>query len=232
MRLKGALITDFKFQLKQGFYIIYVLLTVMYMVILSLLPASYKKLILPLLIYSDPAFVGLFFIGGIIMLEKIQGVIYYLIITPLYIKEYLLSKILSLSGLAVIAGLAITLSSGYKGHVNYIFMCLGVFLASTFFILIGVIVVTTCRTLNQYIVNMIPAMLILTIPCVSLLGSGYAYVWTIFPSVTGLRILLGAFYQLNIMEMICLVGYLLLWDWLLFHKVVHIFKNKIVYGGE
>ncbi|QUI22673.1 ABC transporter permease [Vallitalea pronyensis] len=232
MRLKGALITDFKFQLKQGFYTIYALLIIMYMVVLSLLPASYKHFVLPVLIYSDPAFVGLFFIGGIIMLEKIQGVINYLVITPLYIKEYLLSKILSLSVLAVGAGVAITLSSGYNGYVNYAFMCLGVFLSSIFFILIGVMIVTKCHSLNQYIVYMIPPMLVLTLPCLSLFGSGYAYVWTILPSVAGLRILRGAFAPSNTLEMICLLVYLLLWNGLLFQKVVRIFTDKIVYGGE
>ncbi len=232
MRLKGALITDFKFQFKQGFYVIYVLLTIMYMVILSLVPTNYKKLILPLVIYSDPAFVGLFFIGGIIMLERMQGVLNYLVITPLYIKEYLLSKILSLSSLAVIAGFAIAISSGYEGRINYMFLFIGIFLVSTFFILIGVIVVTTCHSLNQYIVNMIPAMLVLAIPCVSLIGTGYAYVWTIFPSVAGLRVLLSSFYQSSILEIMCLIGYLSLWNWLLFRKVIHIFTDKIVYGGE
>lgn len=232
MRLGYALITDYKFQLKQGFYIIYGLLTVMYMVVLSLLPDTYKQMVLPLLIYSDPAFVGLFFIGGIIMLERLQGVLSYLVVTPLKIREYMLSKLITLTTLAVVASLAITWSADYGGTVNELLMILGVVGSSIFFVLIGVVVSTYCETVNQYIVKMIPAILIFVLPCASLLGTGYHYVWTVFPSVAGLRVLLGAFYPAELLEMICLLGYIILWDVLLFNKVVKIFQDRIIYGGE
>lgn len=231
MRITGALKTDFKFQVKQGFYVIYLFLTIIYMVILSILPKAYLNIVLPILIFTDPSIVGFFFIGGIIMLEKLQGVINCLVVTPLRIKEYILSKVISLSILAVVAGVAITLTSGYKENINFIILGIGIFVVSVFFVLIGIIVVVGCKTLNQYIVKMIPFMLFFMLPCISLIGFKFSYVFTIFPSVAGLRIIFGAFNNGNILEILLLIGYVSIIDYLLLNKVEKIFENKIVYGG-
>lgn len=231
MRISGALKTDFKFQVKQGFYVIYIILTIIYMVILSILPKDYLKIVLPILIFSDPSVVGFFFIGGIIMLEKLQGVINCLVVTPLRIKEYILSKVISLSMLAVVAGGAITLTSGYEGHINFIILGIGIFVISVFFVLVGIIAVVGCNTLNQYIIKMIPYMMFFMLPCLSIIGFKFSYVFTIFPSVAGLRIIFGAFNQGSILEIILLMGYVGIIDYILLNKVEKIFENKIVYGG-
>lgn len=231
MRIAGALKTDFKFQVKQGFYVIYLFITIFYMIILSFLPKDYLKIILPILIFSDPSVVGFFFIGGIIMLEKLQGILSCIVVTPLRIKEYILSKVISLSILAVVAGSAIALVSGYEGQINFIILALGIFFISVFFVLVGIVVVVGCKTLNQYFVKMVPFMLFIALPCFSLIGFKFSYVFTIFPSVAGLRIIFGAFDYSNVMEIVILIGYLGLIDYILLNKVEKIFENKIVYGG-
>lgn len=231
MRITGALKTDFKFQMKQGFYIIYFFLTIIYMVILSMIPKEFKNIILPIIVFSDPSVVGFFFIGGIIMLEKLQGIINYIVVTPLSIKEYILSKVFSLSLLAVIAGEAITFVSINSGSVNNIILAIGIFISSVFFILIGIIVVVGCKTLNQYMVKMVPFLMLLIIPCISIIDFKFSYILTVIPSVAGFRIVYGAFNDSNIIEAIGLITYVVIIDYLLLHKVEKIFENKIVYGG-
>ncbi|WP_273326712.1 ABC transporter permease [Vallitalea guaymasensis] len=231
MRMTGALKTDFKFQMKQGFYIIYFFLTIIYMVILSMIPKEFKNIILPIIVFSDPSVVGFFFIGGIIMLEKLQGIINYIVVTPLSIKEYILSKVFTLSLLAVIAGEAITFVSINSGSVNNIILAIGIFISSVFFILIGIIVVVGCKTLNQYMVKMVPFLMLLIIPCISIIDFKFSYVLTVIPSVAGFRIVYGAFNDWNIIEVIGLIAYVVIIDYLLLRKVEKIFENKIVYGG-
>lgn len=231
MRITGALKTDFKFQMKQGFYIIYFFLTIIYMVILSMIPKEFKNIILPIIVFSDPSVVGFFFIGGIIMLEKLQGIINYIVVTPLSIKEYILSKVFTLSLLAVIAGEAITFVSINSGSVNNIILAIGIFISSVFFILIGIIVVVGCKTLNQYMVKMVPFLMLLIIPCISIIDFKFSYILTVIPSVAGFRIVYGAFNDSNIIEAIGLITYVVIIDYLLLRKVEKIFENKIVYGG-
>ena len=99
--LKG----DIVFQFRQGFYLVYILITLFYMLILSQLPEAWLQIAVPIIAFSDPSVVGFIFVGGIILLEKEQGVIDYLSVTPLKIRDYILSKVTSLMILAVCAGL-------------------------------------------------------------------------------------------------------------------------------
>src|SRR5690554_5975368 len=97
MRLLHAVWADIRFQFKQGFYLVYVLITITYLIILSFLPEEILSVGLPLVIFSDPSVLGLFFIGGIIMLEKMQGILSVLVVSPLRTTEYILSKVISLA---------------------------------------------------------------------------------------------------------------------------------------
>ena len=62
MRFKTLLLWDMKFQARYGFYLLYGFLTVFYIVLLFSLPLSWKENAAAILIYSDPAAMGLYFI--------------------------------------------------------------------------------------------------------------------------------------------------------------------------
>ena len=232
MRLTNAIKADIKFQINHGFYIIYTILTLIYIIVIRQLPDEYKMLIVPLIVFSDPSLLGFFFIGGIVMLEKEQGVLDYLIVTPLRTKEYLLAKVLSLTTLATIAGFCITITSSSKS-VNYFLLLIGILLTSIFFTLYGFIVAANCNTINQYFINMIPYMLIIILPCFSLFFDyKYFFLFNIFPSVSGLNVILGAFNGLSIIEGILYGIYLLSLDLLMLNIVERIFNNKVIYKGD
>ena len=54
------------------FYFLYTVLTVLYAVVLLAMPESWQEKVAPILIFSDPAAMGLFFMGAIILLEKVR----------------------------------------------------------------------------------------------------------------------------------------------------------------
>ena len=72
MRLKSLFLLDMRFQAKHGFYFLYVVLTVIYAAVLLAVPESWKEKTAVILIFSDPASMGLFFMGAIVLLEKSQ----------------------------------------------------------------------------------------------------------------------------------------------------------------
>ena len=148
MRLINAIKSDIKFQYKQGFYFIYIVITLVYILILSKLPKNIMKVAAPIVIFSDPSVLGLFFIGGIVMLEKVQGIIYCIIVTPLRIKEDILAKIISLSAISVIVVVIITLTLDGVS-VNWILLFFTIILTSTFFTLCGFFIGSDCNTINQ-----------------------------------------------------------------------------------
>jgi len=229
MRLINVFRADIRFQFKQGFYLVYVMLTFIYMIILAKFPPEWKELAVPLVVFSDPSMVGFFFIGAIVMLEKVQGVLQYVIVTPLRSIEYLLAKVLSLTILAITAATMIVLVT-YHEPLNWFILIAGVTLTSSFFVLYGFIAAADCTTMNQYFIKMIPYMLLIVLPCFSLIGFPYSWIFNVFPSVAGLQLVFGAFNGLGIKGILALIIYLIVVNIALLFYVKNIFENMVTKG--
>lgn len=228
MRLLHAIWTDMRFQMKQGFYLVYVIITVMYLIIMSFLPKDVLSLALPLVVFSDPSVLGLFFIGGIIMLEKVQGILMVIVVSPLRTMEYILSKVFSLAIISVLATFVITVFSHYE-NVNWVLLLLSTILTSSIFTLCGIMINAGCQTVNQYMLKTIPYMLLFVLPCFSLIAFPYSYLFTVIPSVAALRLMLGAYMSIAWYEAIGLAVYLIGMSYLFLRLTIRVFENKIVY---
>lgn len=230
-RLVNGTRNDMRFQFAQGFYYIYMFITFVYMLIIGVFPREYANYVIPILIFLDPSVIGLFFIGGIIMLEREQGVSTFLQTTPLRVSEYIGAKVISLTILANMAGLAIAITAKGELSINYPILILGISLSSVCCILVGVIASIGCKGINNYIVRMIPISIIMIIPCLSLgfEGGFWKYVG-LFPSVLGLNIILKSFYNNEVALYMCIL-ILVIFDLLLFLLVTQLYKVKSL-GGE
>jgi len=228
MRLWQAIKADMLFQYKQGFYFVYVFVAVMYLVLLAFLPPDIFRVAAPLVVFSDPSVLGLFFIGGIILLEKGQGVLMVVVVSPLKTVEYVLAKVVSLGFLSVLAAAAITFFSGYE-QVNWFLLVASTLLTSAVFTFSGIMINAGCNTVNQYLLKTIPWMLLLTLPCISLLGFPGSYLFTIVPSVAALKLMLGAFLGIGWLETAGLIIYLSFVNYVLLKRAVRVFENKIIY---
>ena len=228
MRLLNAVWADMRFQMKQGFYLVYVMITIMYLIILSFLPQKILSFAMPLVVFSDPSVLGLFFIGGILMLEKIQGVLSVLVVSPLRTMEYILSKVISLALVSVLVAFAITGFSTYE-DVNWLLLFLSTILTSSIFTMCGIMINAGCQTVNQYMLKTIPYMLLFVLPCFSLIGFPYSWLFTLVPSVAALRLMLGAYIGISWYEATGLVVYLAGMNYLFLRWTIRVFENKIIY---
>lgn len=188
MRFAGLLLGDFRFQIKYGFYFLYAFLTVFYSVILWLIPMEYKDKSAAIIIFTDPATLGMFFMGAIILLEKSQRVLPSLAVSPVTVGEYIFSKILSLGAVSTAVGLAISLVAGV--HSPF-FIAVGTFLGSLFFSLIGIILAAKAASLNLFLLLSTPIMLFLMLPpFFEIFGFSYFF-FTLHPGNTVLRLITG-----------------------------------------
>ena len=96
MKLRRLVCGDIHFQWKYGFYFIYFVLTVIYVFGITALPDNWKHNAAAIMIYSDPAAMGLFFMGAIVLLEKSQKVLHAIAISPAKVSEYILAKVFSM----------------------------------------------------------------------------------------------------------------------------------------
>ena len=68
MRKANVIKGDMIFQWKYGFYGLYILMIIIYIVIFSFFSGDVKDTIVSICVYSDPAAMGMFFMGALILL--------------------------------------------------------------------------------------------------------------------------------------------------------------------
>lgn len=163
MRLKSLFLADLRVQAKYGFYFLYAVLTAIYIIILFVLPENWQKKAAAILIFSDPASMGLFFMGAIVLLEKNQHTPCALAVSPVRPMEYMLAKVGSLSVISLIVGGVLALAA----DVNDLYMVLlGTAISSVIFTLFGIIVATKIVSLNQFILWTVPIEIACFVPAV------------------------------------------------------------------
>ncbi|MEL7569460.1 MAG: ABC transporter permease [Eubacteriaceae bacterium] len=176
MRTKSLLIGDIRFQFKYGFYFLYAVFTILYIAILYMLPGRWREQAAIIMIFTDPAAMGLFFMGAIILFEKGERVLNSIAISPVKPYEYVISKLTSIAIISTAA--AVLIGLGGRVISNYIYFILGVFLGSCLFSCIGIILAVNIKTLNQFIVATIPAEIIISLPAIAWLF-GFKPLWLI-----------------------------------------------------
>lgn len=154
---------DMFFQWKYGFYGLYCLMTIIYLVIFSFFSGEVKDSIVSICVYSDPAAMGMFFMGAIILLEKSQRTINSIAVSPVNASEYICGKIVSIGIISIIVGMILMLQENSE---NLFLSFWGIFLGSVIFSLCGIIVGTKIESLNQYIVWTIPFEIVGFVPVI------------------------------------------------------------------
>ena len=209
-KLSSTVKWDMRLQYKYGFYYVYAIVTFLYIILLRQLPEGLLGIATTFVIFTDPGFLGFLFIGAIILFEKSEQTLNALTVTPLKVNEYIFSKTLSLTILALLTSLIIVLFS-YGLDFNYLALILGVLLTSFFFTLIGFIAVAKFNTLNEYFLTSVFYMIILTLPLIDFFKLLESPLFYLVPTQASLVLLQSAFEEVASWEIIYAVLYLVLW---------------------
>lgn len=173
MRLRKLILWDIKLQVKSGFYFIYAILTVFYFAIMFALPVAWRNTGAAVIIFSDPAIMGMFFMGAIILLEKSQKIPCALAVSPVLVTEYIVSKVISLCTISIIVAAALAIAAGSG---NIISILLGTALSAVTFTLAGIIIASKISSLNQFFLLTVPVEIIGFVPAIlHLLGISPEY---------------------------------------------------------
>ena len=163
MRKVNVIKGDVIFQWKYGFYGLYFLMIIIYLSIFSFFSGNVKNTIVSICVYSDPAAMGMFFMGALILLEKSQRITNSIAISPVTPEEYILGKVLSIGIISEIVGIILMVQGGSD---NYLLCTIGIFAGSVIFSLCGIIVGAKIESLNQYIVWTIPFEIVGFVPVI------------------------------------------------------------------
>lgn len=186
MRLFSLVKQDICFQFRHGFYYVYAFVTLLYVILLRFLPVNIRQVAGPLIIFSDPAALGFFFIGAILFFEKQQRVAEVLFVSPLSEGEYILSKCISLTLISLMASLIIGFLS-FGRHCSPAELVPGVVLTSFFFILLGILLSYRLKTITAYLFAGGLILLPFCLPLVSFLGFSDSLLFFLIPTTGSLH---------------------------------------------
>ena len=195
-----------------------------------------QTLVHSVLLFFDPAVIGIVFVGALVLFEKSENVLQALVITPMKTDDYLLSKIISLTFLSIISAsiFMLLMMIFNQTKFNLIYLFLGILLTSVMLILIGFILVSRVQNVNGYMLGMIIGFLGLSFPPLlhlfKLFESPIFYLW---PTQASFILFDGVFNasNLELWEIAYGIGYQILWIMLLYLLAKKAFYEYIVIKG-
>lgn len=209
-RLAATLRCDVRLQARNGFYWAVLFLLAVFTVVIALLPDFDWRPIIPPLLLGNLVVATFMFTAGMVLLEKDEGTLAAQAVTPLAAREYLASKVASLSGLSLFESVAITLIACGLG-LRWAPLVLGVLLASALYCLGGFLTIVRYDSVNEFL---FPSVLYITFFSLPILA--YAGLWTsplmyLHPMQAPLVLFEAAVAEIAPWEWLYGVGYSVLW---------------------
>ncbi|HOO85179.1 MAG TPA: hypothetical protein PLS94_11470 [Prolixibacteraceae bacterium] len=216
---------DVKFQIKQGFYLVYALVSLLYIIILFNIPFTARSSVTAYLILSDTSIIGITFMGALVLLEKQQNTLQSLFVTPVKLSQYLWSKAISLTILALLASVLIAFIPGGLLN-NWPLTMIGVTLSSLFFSFVGLGISAGAQSLNDYLAGIMLGGLITGVPLIL-----YFYmplVSLIFPINNVTDLLLTSTAKASAVRTVVNCSFLIIWIILAYSYASRQFKKHII----
>lgn len=181
---------DARLQLRNGIYGAYAFVVALYAALLVWAGAALPTWVPAVLIFTDPAALGFFFLGALMMLERSERVRIALAVSPLSAGEYLLGKVLTLT-LVALAACAILIVVT-PGRDDPALLLSAVSLTSVQYVGIGVPIAVRFRTVNAYLIGSAGFLTPIVAPAFLALLDPFP-TWMVFiPAVSQLRLMLVA----------------------------------------
>ncbi|SFR61024.1 ABC transporter permease [Halogeometricum limi] len=191
-RLASLVRTDVRLQSRYGFYAVYIVVTLAFALGLRRAPDAELGRFVTLVVLGDPALLGFYFVGALVLFEKAEGVLDALVTSPVRASEYLLSKVLSLTLLAVVATFVVVLGAVGTAF-DPLVLLVGVLLTVPLYVLVGFVAVARFDTINAYFMTALAYMTVLTLPMLGLLGLYETPLFYLFPVQASIVLVRAAF---------------------------------------
>jgi fluoroquinolone transport system permease protein len=208
-RLVATLQLDVVNQFRQGFYVASAVVVLGLAGLATLLPVEAGALI-PAILLTNMTIATFVFLGGLVLLEKGEGTLEGIIISPLRPEEYLASKVATLTVLAVLENVAIAgiaISAGLLGPVNWGWILLGSALTGALYTTLGFLTVIRYDSLNDFLFPMMFVTILLELPGAVCFGMPESSVLALFPTYALLWIFRAAIEPVPATTLVYAIGY-------------------------
>ena len=226
-RLRAAVRWDMRLQLRNGFYYAAAFIAIIMTGVLWQFPRTELPIILPLFVLGNMMVNTFYFMAGLVLLEKGDGVLEGLVVTPLRQSEYLAAKLVSLTLLTIVENMVIvTAVFGFNYNIGLFVAGLG--LMACFNILFGFIAVARYDSINRFILPSVLITMTLTVPLLDYLGLWTSPLIYLHPVQAPLLLLQGAFQPMALWQIGYGLAYGVVWVGLMFKLSQRIFYRFII----
>lgn len=227
--MRELLKKEITLQWRQGFWLVYFVVSAIYVIVLLNVPQKNRMLVSLVMILTDTTMLGVLFIGALVLLEKQQAVIHSLFVTPLKPTQYMWSKTISLSLIAVVMSILVYLPVWQFSAYTFMLLFTITFTAWTFAML-GLGLAAGVGTINQYFGLQMGISMLLTLPVIPYLILDQHPAFLFLPYIASLDIMLGAIEALPAWRLITDILFMGIWAYIAFRYTLSRVNKKLVYN--
>jgi fluoroquinolone transport system permease protein len=226
-RLLQSIKLDIQLQFRNGFYFVSAFVAAGTILLLSRFPEVDWTLFWPVIILENLVVNTFFFMAGLVLLEKSEGTLEALIVSPLRPAEYLAAKIGSLGLLSLLETILVVLVISGPSF-NWLWMLLGILSLVALYILYSFFVVIRYDSIGEFI---LPAALWsfgFSLPLFT-----YFEIWTsplayLHPLQAPLTLMKAAYQTIPSLEMVYALLYSAIWIFIGFRYSVRAHQQFVV----
>lgn len=230
-RLFAAIRNDFRLQWRYGLYYAAAFVSVVWIALLSRIPSRSLALALPFIIFTDLAVIGFYFIAGMIMFEKGEDTLSALVVTPLSFWEYLASKLITLTLLAMAVTFVVVVPASRGQGISPAPLAAGVVLTSLIILLVGFIAAARYDSISSFLLPSQLYLLPLSLPVLHYFGYWQSPVLYLIPTQGSLFLLRGAFTPLESWQVVYSLVYQVVWL-IVLARLAHWSYNRYIIAGR
>lgn len=222
---------DLRLQWRYGFHAVYAVLTVAFVLGLRAVGPELRTDVTVLLVVTDPTVLGFYFVASLVLFEKGEGVLDALVTSPLGDRGYLLSKVGSLSLLAVVAATLVAVL-GHGATPGLPVLVGGVALGSSLFVLVGFVAVARFDSVNEYFLSAVGWGTVLFLPLFGYVGLVETPLFYLLPAQPVLVLVEAGLRPVPAWQVAYGVGYLLVANLVAAALAQRAFRRHVVRGGD
>lgn len=191
-RLLSTIRCDVRLQFRNGFYYATVFILVFWAVFVKLLPAFNWGLVMPALMLGNLLVTTYYFVAGLVLLERAEGTLEAQVVTPLRTWEYLASKVLTLTVLAMVESILFVLIA-IGPNFSALPLIVGGVSACVIYTLIGFVAVARYDSISEYLFPSCLYLVVLSVPFIPLSGLADGPLFYLHPLQPPLSLIKAAF---------------------------------------
>lgn len=168
-RIRATLMNDALQQFRNGFYYATAFVALIDALLVSQVPGSQLRWLLPAVVNNNLVVVTFYFVAGLVLLERTEGSLQARVVTPLRAGEYLASKTATLAALSLAPNLlAVGIATGWSFAA--LPMVAGMLLASALLVLFGFAAVARYASIGEFLLPSVGYVMVLMLPLVYAAG--------------------------------------------------------------